>query len=735
MEFRKSQWTESISSLLRKTELNLIRIQTPYHEEYPRSFGSVNYHASFYDNGTGETNQRPPTDFKEDTMPIIQQEIHSVKSSLEKLLNERLRSQKKDIEDIGDRLATLEIRNQDLDRFKEETRISLNTIEKRCLSEIRRIENAGKGFVTKEDLSIASEAITRANLNTFKHLEQEIQAIKGGDFDVKEEMFRMTEEKIRTASKKFVSVEEFSSFKESVEKDYEEKTKELEESISHRLEKFRTSYEREGSGYEQKIREAKKDFDQKESQIVKKVEELEGFIQKNEKRHKEEKGKVQEEIEKIHNLIDTTELEYRLDALEQGLKKLPKETPQPDLSGLVHKQDLASLQVKLVELETYKRNLDNRIFEVEKRVMELENQDSESSEIDVDLGVNNKKEFSGKGLTFGKVEEEKQTAGFTNINIENLGESDSDSQYISPHTSPMNQLNMLKKSSDFEFKSKNEGMKKKTELNVVDEDPDIENKDHSYSKSPKPEVKKTEVKHFPVEMVKVESKKSLEEVKPGIRGSGEVKGVSLFIPEPAKILKSEEDSDSESSDSSFGLGLGSKSKKVVKPLAKPAELKVEKVDQDFGFEFGSSKVEVRDNRLKPVQKVIQIDDDDDDFGLFSKPEPKSIAKPVGKPAALNPKVPEKKGVSQEAEEEKWSFECYERFVKEEIDFCVMSLKDPQSRQVGISKIPSSIKGMSMQKLMVKESSSSNSGSGSGSESGSEDSSGSVNFDYNLDMLP
>jgi hypothetical protein len=193
-------------------------------------------------------------------MPIIQQEIHSVKSSLEKLLNERLRSQKKDIEDIGDRLATLEIRNQDLDRFKEETKISLNSIEKRCLSEIKRIENTGKGFVTKEDLNIASEAITRANLNTFKHLEQEIQAIKGGDFDVKEEMFRMTEEKIRTASKKFVSIEEFSSFKEGVDRDYYEKTRDLEENISNRLEKFKENYEREGSGYELRIKEVKKDL-------------------------------------------------------------------------------------------------------------------------------------------------------------------------------------------------------------------------------------------------------------------------------------------------------------------------------------------------------------------------------------------------------------------------------------------------------------------------------------------
>jgi hypothetical protein len=101
--------------------------------------------------------------------------------------------------------------------------------------------------------------------------------------------------------------------------------------------------------------------------IFRKIEELEGVIQKNERKYKEEKGKVQEEFEKINNLIDTTEIEYRLDALEQGLKKLPREAPQPDLSGLVHKQDLATLQVKLVELETYKRNLDNRIYEVEKK--------------------------------------------------------------------------------------------------------------------------------------------------------------------------------------------------------------------------------------------------------------------------------------------------------------------------------------------------------------------------------
>jgi hypothetical protein len=168
---------------------------------------------------------------------------------------------------------------------------------------------------------------------------------------------------------------------------------------------------------------------------------------------------------------------------------------------------------------------------------------------------------------------------------------------------------------------------------------------------------------------------------------------------------------------------------------KQPESKVEKVDHDFGFEFSTSKPEIKDNRLKPIQKVIQIDDDDDDFGLFSKPVPKSLAKPLGKPAIPTTKEPEKIVVNQENEEVKWSFECYEMFVKEEIEFCLNSLQGPQGRQIVDNKIPSSIKGMNMQKLLVNDSSNSNSRYESGSESESQNSSDSVNFDDNSDILP
>ena len=214
MEYRKSQWTESISSLLRKTEMNLIRIQTPYHEEVPRTYTSMTYQTSFYDNPIMDQPPRPQNDFiKEDALPMIQQEISSVKNSLEKMLQERLRSQKKDIDDIGERLVALEVGTQDIDRFKEETRNSLYSIEKRCLGEIKRIEGSGKGFVTQEDLKIATDSVKHASLNSLKQLEHEIEYVKTANLEIKEEVFRMTEDKVREMVKRYVSHNEFNGLR------------------------------------------------------------------------------------------------------------------------------------------------------------------------------------------------------------------------------------------------------------------------------------------------------------------------------------------------------------------------------------------------------------------------------------------------------------------------------------------------------------------------------------------
>jgi hypothetical protein len=751
MEFRKSQWTESISSLLRKTELNLIRIQTPFHEEYPRNCGSATYHTSFYDNG--EAIQRPPTDFKdfkdtkdfrEDSVPQIQQEIISVKNSIEKMLNERLKSQKKDIENIGDRLTNLEVRSTDLDRFKEETKISLNNIEKRCQSEIKRIEQSAKGFVTKEDLNIAVDSLSKASLNSFKGLEREIESIKSGDFDVKQEVFRMAEDKMRDVSKKFVSLNEFTLFKEGVLSEYDDRMKNLEQAIDLRLEKFKSSYEREETVFEKKVFDLKHNFDEREEKITRKIQEVEKNLEKTSKKHQEEKAGLSQEIEKLAGMIDVTELEYRLDALETSLNRLPKQVVQPDLSGLAQKQDLAGLQSKLADLEVYKKNLDQRIFEIERKVQELES--AESSEIDADLGG------PMKGVTFGKLEEEKKTSAFTNINIENFGESDSDSQYISPHTSPMNQLNILKKPGDFEIKAKSDLPKRKTDLIVVDEDPDIENKDNSYSKP----AKKTEVKHFPVENVKVESKKSFEDSgklfkskenieenfkgkkEEPVKGLKENKGINLFIPEPDLKKSESNSSDSESSD--FGLGL---SNKAPKPLTKPSQLEVK------------GKSEIPAKITKPVQSPLKIEDDEDEFGFSFAPILKQ-QKP-----ALNPI--QAKNTSQKVEEIKIVQKNedlqvsglvdsqFELFVANEIKICVDQLKVGifgkalvekslvESAKPVPKKIPDSIKGMNMQNFLSRESSS---GSFSGESGGSSEKSGSgsgsnsdVDFNQSIESLP
>ena len=119
-------------------------------------------------------------------------------------------------------------------------------------------------------------------------------------------------------------------------------------------------------------------------------------------------------MEKLAGLVDFTEIEYRLDALETGFKKVPREAPAPDLSNLVQKQDLAQLSRQLADLEKHRTMIDSRICEIETKVQQLE---SESSEIEVDLAVGTQIRDSA----FNKSEEDKKPS-FANINIENFGD-------------------------------------------------------------------------------------------------------------------------------------------------------------------------------------------------------------------------------------------------------------------------------------------------------------------------
>ena len=462
--------------------MNLIRIQTPYHEEIPRSYTSMTYQASFYDNPIIEHPPRPQTDFKEDSSQNIQQELLSVKSSLEKMLQEKIRTQKKDIEEIGERLIALEVGNQDLDRFKEDTKSTLNNIEKKCLAEIKRIENSGKGFVTQEDLKISTESLKNAHMNQLKQLEIEIQQIRSGDLDIKEEAFRITEEKVREMSKKFVTVQEFTGITDNLYRESEKKLRDFEINLNEKIENFRLEDERQSMDFEQRLQEVSKKYDRQEEGIYKKFQELEKSFENANIKHNNEIKSLKSEIAEVQELINIEDIESDIASLKKQVAALPKNIPEPDLSNCASKADIKLLMEKIQESLSYKQNLDLKISEIEKKIIFLENQESGSDEIDIDLAP--KQEFINKGgATFGKSEIQEDNPGLTKIFINDLGDSDSESHgYVSPHTSPMNQIpiglikNEEKKNNQFDFKKKTDLHIKNSELNMINEDPYIENK-------------------------------------------------------------------------------------------------------------------------------------------------------------------------------------------------------------------------------------------------------------------
>ena len=551
MDFRKSQWTESISSLLRKTEMNLIRIQTPYHEELPRSYTSMTYQASFYENPIADQPQRPQTDYKDDSVPYIQQDLVSIKTTLEKMLQDRLKSQKKEIEEIGERLVSLEVGSQELDKFKEETRNSLFGIEKKCLAEIKRIESSAKGFVSHDDLKITTDAIKNANINQLKILENSILEIKNGDLEVKEEVFKIAEEKIREMSKKFLSLPDFEDYKASLSRDSAQQFKDFEFNLQEKLEIFRLENQKQNFGFEQRIEEVSKKYEKKEESLFRKIQEMENNFEKINGKYLDDIKNLKAEVAQVQELINTEDIESDIALLKKQIESIPKQSKEPDLSQYASKSDYKLLMDKVQESLSIKQSLEQKISELEKKIVVLEQQLSESEEADFELGPEST--FVNKGgATFGKTELPEQKSEFTKIYLNDLGDSDSESHgYISPHTSPMNQLPIGrnkpedKKNNQFDFKQKTGLHNAKTDLIMIDENPEVENKGKT-EKDPdakkiivqeignkKVDIKSTEnlliersdslvsgkveVKQFPVDSLKIDKKTLSEPAKPEIK--------------------------------------------------------------------------------------------------------------------------------------------------------------------------------------------------------------------------
>ena len=450
-----------------------MRIQSP--EEYPLAFTSTGYQQLYYDNSIKDSSLRAQNDYKnsikEDASQYIQEDFLSIKSSLEKMLKEKIKIQKQNIREIGERLISLETGHENFNNFKEETNSMLISIEKKCFDDIKKIKNNGKEFITQEDLKIGIESLKKSNITQLKQIEGEIQNIYSENINIKEEVFRIAEEKIRETSKKYVSQQEFEGVKENILRELNQKIKDIEFNLYDRLENIKIDDERRYMKFEQKIQEISKKYEKQEENIYKKTQELEKSLENINYMHLNSIKSLNAKITDISELVNTKVIDSEMESLKKQVALLPRKASEPDLTDYAKKIDIQLLEDKIQELMKYKEIFDLKITEIETKVNTLETQLSESEEIDIDLAPN--QSFARES---GETEVKKENTDLTKISLNNLGDSDTHG-YVTPCISPMNQMSFGSIKS-IDKNTEKRDFKKKTDLHIKNPELIMINEDH-----------------------------------------------------------------------------------------------------------------------------------------------------------------------------------------------------------------------------------------------------------------
>lgn len=117
---RLSYWTDSISDIIKKTELNLLKLHkkpppTVVWEEYSRPATTMNVHNIALDRSMEHrvhSYRAGPYQHSEpevDAGIFIAKELESLKANLEKLIHERHSSYSNEMNEVFSRLASLEV--------------------------------------------------------------------------------------------------------------------------------------------------------------------------------------------------------------------------------------------------------------------------------------------------------------------------------------------------------------------------------------------------------------------------------------------------------------------------------------------------------------------------------------------------------------------------------------------------------------------------------------------------
>ncbi|OMJ81686.1 hypothetical protein SteCoe_17795 [Stentor coeruleus] len=231
MDYRNYSWADSITTILKKTECNLLRSPTSAHTNpTDRKNSSMNFRSNLTESY-----------FKEQKSSSIDPEDYSTTSyNFQQFKNsvfEKLLSQQKDIEKLKAKTTYLENSGTDIMIVKEDFDMALAAVEKRCLNEVRRVESMQKSYVTLENLKLSEESIKNDITVQLGQVDQSYRDLRSTYYNLPNIISKETEECLKGKCKKFITFDDLKKIKEIIFKENERVVQELNENCM-KLEKM-----------------------------------------------------------------------------------------------------------------------------------------------------------------------------------------------------------------------------------------------------------------------------------------------------------------------------------------------------------------------------------------------------------------------------------------------------------------------------------------------------------------
>lgn len=350
MDYRNYSWADSITTILKKTECNLLRSPTSAHtNQSDRKASSINLRSNMNDSY-----------FREHKSSSIDPEDYSTTSyNFQQFKNsvfEKLLSQQKEIDKLKAKTSYLENSGTDIMIVKEDFDMALAAVEKRCLNEVRRVESLQKSCVTLENLRISEESVKNDITVQLGQVDQSYRDLRSTYYNLPNIINKETEECLKGKCKKFITFDDLKKIKETVFRENERVVQELNENCMKLEKKLIESIEKAQENSNKIVNHFEKTLKGVKDSIN-------SFDLKNERKF----------LEYEQNLNSLSQkFSFDLNSLEKIYKE--------ELSTLDFTEEIEITKQKGKEAQKSHEQLINKLIQLEQRVSLLE-EGSESESI------------------------------------------------------------------------------------------------------------------------------------------------------------------------------------------------------------------------------------------------------------------------------------------------------------------------------------------------------------------